>query len=185
MDSYFDRWNRKLDEISDETRVMDQHVASLEQDARQPRLAMEADGLANTKTRERTEGTATAVQAMHGDSCTAQKVQDGRKNSTSFGVKTEPLDLPCREDVLVEDGAAAPKLCPSSLEMRSPSPASDTSTATRTTFNKSSLQLYATKKTNLKKENLWTSVPYASYDISVFQKSNLPATPYCRRVIET
>ena len=37
MDSYFDRWNRKLDEISDETRVMDQHVTSLEHGARQPR----------------------------------------------------------------------------------------------------------------------------------------------------
>ena len=54
MDSYFDRWNRKLDEISDEVRVMDQHVTSLEQDARQPRLAMEkVDGPANTKTRGR------------------------------------------------------------------------------------------------------------------------------------
>ena len=28
MDSCFDRWNRKLDEISDEARVMDQHVTS-------------------------------------------------------------------------------------------------------------------------------------------------------------
>ena len=41
MDSYFDRWNRKLDEISDEMRVMDQLVTSLEQDAWQPRPAME------------------------------------------------------------------------------------------------------------------------------------------------
>ena len=76
------------------------------------------DRPANTKTRERTEGAATAVQAMHGDSCTAQKVQDGPKTSISFGVKAEPPDLPCREDVLVEDGAAAPKSCLSSLEMR-------------------------------------------------------------------
>ena len=35
MDSCFDRWDRKMDEISDEMRVMDQHVTiSLEQDAR-------------------------------------------------------------------------------------------------------------------------------------------------------
>ena len=40
MDGYFDRWNRKLDEILDETRVMDQHVTSPEHGARQPRLAM-------------------------------------------------------------------------------------------------------------------------------------------------
>ena len=59
---------------SDETRMMDQHVARLEHGARQPRHAMEADGPANTKTYERTDGAATAVQAMHGDSCTAQKV---------------------------------------------------------------------------------------------------------------
>ena len=47
---------------------LEQHLTSLELDTRQPRLAMEADGPANTKTRERTEGAATAVQAMHGDS---------------------------------------------------------------------------------------------------------------------
>ena len=80
---------------------------------------MEADGPANIKTRERTEGAATAVQAMHGDSCTtAQKVQDWPKTSISFGVMAEPPDLPCREDVLVEDGAMAPESCLPSLEMR-------------------------------------------------------------------
>ena len=34
MDSCFDRWHRKLDEISDETRVMDQHATSLEHGVR-------------------------------------------------------------------------------------------------------------------------------------------------------
>ena len=120
VDSCFDRWNRKLDEISDETRVRDQHVTSLEYGARQPRLAMEADGPANTKTCERTEGAALAVQAMHEDSCTtAQKFQDGPKTSISFGVMAEPPDLPCREDVLVEDGATSPESCLPSLETRS------------------------------------------------------------------
>ena len=51
-------WNRRIYVI---TRLLEQHLASQEQDARQPRLAMEADGPANTKTRERTEGAATAV----------------------------------------------------------------------------------------------------------------------------
>ena len=50
---------------------MDQHETSLEQDARQPHLAMEGDGRANTKTRERTEGAATAEQAMRGDNFSA------------------------------------------------------------------------------------------------------------------
>ena len=49
-------------------RSTSQSVASLEHDARQPRLAMKADVPAGTKTRECTEGAATAVQAMHGDS---------------------------------------------------------------------------------------------------------------------
>ena len=103
----------------DMTRLFEQLPARLEQDARHPRLAMEADGTPNTKTRERTEGAATAVQAMHGDSCTAQKVQDRPKTSISFGVEVELPDLPCRDDVLVEGDDAAPKSCLPSLEMRS------------------------------------------------------------------
>ena len=91
-----------------EVRTTDQREAGLEQDARQPRLAMEVNRLANTKTRECTEGATTVVQAMHGDSCTAQNIQDGQKTLTNFGMKAEPLALPCRDYVLVEDGAAAP-----------------------------------------------------------------------------
>ena len=34
MDSCFDRWHRKMDESLDEMRVVDQHVTTLEQDAR-------------------------------------------------------------------------------------------------------------------------------------------------------
>ena len=66
MDSYSDRWNKKLDEISDEMKKMDKNVTRLEHGARQPRLAMEADGHADTKTRERTEGAATVVQQCGG-----------------------------------------------------------------------------------------------------------------------
>ena len=95
-DSYFDRWNRKLDEISNEMRVMDQHVTSLEQDARQQRFAMETDGPANTKTRERTEGAATAVQAMRGDSCSADLVDPDPMCSTNSGDDcTGPPAPPC------------------------------------------------------------------------------------------
>ena len=152
MDSYSDRWNRKLDGISDKTTVMDQHVTSLEHGARQPRLTiMEADGHANSKTQERTEGTATAVQAMRGDSCTTeQKVQDGQKTSISFGMMAEPPDLPCREGVLVEEGATSPDSCPPSLEMRSSIaagglvPTGEASTATETTSNEPLLRFYAT-----------------------------------------
>ena len=110
MRSHFGKQKQLLDNFMDDiTRYFDQHAASLEQDARQPRLAMEADGRANTKTRECTEDAATAVQAMYGNSFSARRVEPGpNTNSTSFGVEAEPPDLPCREDVLVEDGATSP-----------------------------------------------------------------------------
>ena len=51
-----------FEEIKEDLRRMDQRLASPEQDARQPRLAMKADVPAvDMKTRERTEGAATAV----------------------------------------------------------------------------------------------------------------------------
>ena len=125
-----------------------QRVASLEYDVCQPRLAMEADGPANTKTRERTEGIATAVQAMRGDSFSARRVEPGpRTNSTSVGMMAEPPALPCRDDVLAENGDASPKSCLPFLKMRSPSaaggllPTEEASTATEATFNKSFLRL--------------------------------------------
>ena len=193
LGSCFDRWNRKLDVISDKTRVMDEHVTSLEHGAWQPRLAMEADGHANTKTQERTEGAATAVQAMRGDSCTtAQKVQDGAKTSITFGVEAKPPDLPCRDDALDEGGDAAPRSCLPSLEIRSPTatggllPTGEASTATRTTSNEPLLRFYATEEMNpeedSKKEKLWTSIPSACYDSSFWR---LLAAPYCRRIVET
>ena len=147
-----------------------QHAANLEHKARQPRLAMETDGSANTKTRERTEGAATAVQAMHEDSFYDCRVDLGPKTSASFGVKTEPPALPCKDDGLVEDGAAAPKSCLPSLEMRSPTiaggliPTGETSTATKTTVNEPLLQFYSTEKENSKKKKLWASIPSAWYD---------------------
>ena len=191
MDSCFDRWNTKLDEISGETRVMDEYVTSLEHGARQPRLAMEANGHANTKTQERMEGAATAVQAMRGDSCTTeQKVQNVPKTSITFGVEAEPPDLLCREDVLVEDGATAPRSCLPSLEMGTTTatgglvPTGKTSTATETNFNQSPLRFCSTEETDLEAKCKKTSSPHVSYDSSAFQDSNLLAAPYCRRVVE-
>ena len=73
MDSRFDQLEKMLYEIMKITRRTSQRVSRLGQDARQSRFAMEADGHANRKTRERTEGAATAVQAMHGDSCSADR----------------------------------------------------------------------------------------------------------------
>ena len=168
---------------------MNQRVARFEQDARQPRLAMEADEPADMKTRERTEGAVKAVRAKHGDSCTAQRVQDGPKTPISFGVKAEPPALPCR-DVVFKNGAVAPKSWLSPLEMRTTSAAGGllstgkTSTATKTTYNQPPLWLYSTGKTNSKKTNLRTPIPFVSYDRS-FRRNKLLAAPFCRGVIET
>ena len=96
---------------------------------------------------------------MHGDSCTAQRFQHGPKTSTCSGMMAEPPDLPCRDDVLVKNGAASPKSCLLSLMMRSPTAVGglvltgEASTATKTIFNKSPLRLYVTKEANLKKKN--------------------------------
>ena len=147
MRSHFEEQEKMLDKfIDDITRFSYPHAASLDQEARQPRLAMEADGPANTKTRERTEGAATAVQAVRGDSFSACRVEPGPKTSTSFGTKAEPPPLPSRDEVVVESGDAAPKSCLPSLEMRSPTaagglvPTGETSTARETTINEPLLE---------------------------------------------
>ena len=188
MRGQFGQQVKKLDEMAEGWRSMDQRLTRLEHDARQPRLVMEAEGPAHTKTRERTEGAATAVLTMHEDSCTTQSVQDGLNISTCSGVMAESSSFSCRDDIVVENGAAAPKSCLPSLKMCLPTaagggllPTGEASIATRTTFNQPPPRLYSTKKTNSKK----TSIPYVSYDSSFFRKNNLSAALSCRRVIET
>ena len=172
-------WNLKPEKPKEMR--LDPLVASLEHDARQPRLAMVADGQANTKTSERMEGAAKAVQAKYGDSCTAQRVQDRPKIRTCFGVMAEPPALPCRDDVMFENSAAAPKSCLPSLEMRSPTgaggllPTGEASRATMTTFNQPPLWLYLTEETDSKKTNLRTPILYVSYGTAVFCLLSLPA----------
>ena len=178
-------------QLSEEMK-MDQHLARLEQDARQSRLAMEADGQASTNTRERTEGAATATQAMRRDCSSARRVEPGPTDSTSFGIKAEPPALPCRDVSVVECGAAAFKSCLPSMEMRTSTaagglvPTGDASKASETTLNEPPLRFSLTEETDLKAENSWTSFPSASYDSSsAFRERNLSATPYCRRVVDT
>ena len=191
MKEAFDRWDKKLDEISGEMKKMDQHVTRLDHGARQRRLAMEADGRASTKTRERTEGAVTAVQAMRGDCFSARRVEpDPTTNSTSFGVKAEPLALPCRDDVVVESGPAASESCLLSMEMRSPTaagglvPIGEASTASETTLNEPPLRFCPTVETDLEPNCKKTSTPYASYESSSFFW-RLLAAPHCRSVVDT
>ena len=164
---------------------MDQHETSLEQD-QQARLAMEGDGSANTKTWERTEGAATAERVMRGDNVSARRVEPGPKtNSTSVGMMAELPALPCRDDILVENGDASPKSCLPFKEMRSPSaagallPTDEAFTATNTTFNMSPLRFYSTNEMD-SKTNWRSRVLYVSYDSNF-----LPAAYSFRMVVET
>ena len=62
MKSHLEEQDKMFDRFNDDIMgLFDQLTARLEQDTRQPRLAMEVDGPAYTKARERTEGVATAV----------------------------------------------------------------------------------------------------------------------------
>ena len=146
---------------------MDQRLASLEHDARQPRPASEADVQADKKIREGTEGAATAVQAMQGDSFSANRVDPDPICSTIFGMKAKPPVLPCRGDALVENDAATPKLCLSPLEMRTTTAAggllstSKTSTATRTPFDQPTLGFCL-----IEEKKLRTATQSASHDSS-------------------
>ena len=95
MKSHFGQREKNLDKLLEEMRETKQRVASLEHDARQRRLAIEADVPADDKTRERTEGAAKAVQAMHGDSFSANRVDPDSESHTSFGGdSTGPPALP-------------------------------------------------------------------------------------------
>ena len=150
---------------------------------------MEADGPADKKTHEPAEGAATAVQAKHGDRCSAKRDQAGPTSSTSFDDDfTEPPTLPCsREDALVDNGATAPKSCLSLLEIHTPTaaggllPAGKTSTKTRITFYQPRLGLCPTEETNPKR----TSIQHAPYYSSLWRMNSLFAGPRYGRVIET
>ena len=74
LDKSFDELEKYLNRVSEITdrmlRTTDQRLAGLELDARQPRLATEADIPTGKNTCRRVED-ATADQAKHGDSCSA------------------------------------------------------------------------------------------------------------------
>ena len=150
-------------------------LVSLEQDTRQPCLATEADILADKKTRECTEGAATAVQAMHGDSFSANRVDPDPMCSTIIGVQAEPPALPCRDD-LVENGAAAPKSCLSLLEMHTPTaaggllPTGEASITAMITFYQPRLRFCRTEETNSER----TSTQCAFYQQFLVEPSSFP-----------
>ena len=109
--------DKAFDKPAEMTRSANQRLAGLEQEARQSRLATEADVPTATKTRKRTESASAAEREINGNNCSAQVTTDST-NLLSFGDAGPPA-LPCtRVDALVNNGAAAPKLCLSPAKMR-------------------------------------------------------------------
>ena len=99
MESRFDQQEKNLNEYMEEMRATEQRSACLEQDAWQAHLAMEADVLSDTRTCERTEGAAAAVQEKYGDSCSANQVDPDPTCPTSFGYySTGPPAFLCSRD---------------------------------------------------------------------------------------
>ena len=76
--------SKRTDRLLRETK---QRLAGFEHDARQPRLATEADVESDTKTRKRTDDAA-ADRVMNGDSSSARRVNTcGATSSTNFNMK--------------------------------------------------------------------------------------------------
>ena len=145
-----------MSNFEEQTKMSKKRLPSLERGARSHVLpSWRQTGTKTPRLASRPEGAATAVKVMRGDSFSARRVEPHpNTNSTSLGVKAEPPALPCRDDVVVESGDAAPELCLPSLEMRSPTaaggliPTGEASTARRTTSNEPLLRFYATEETN-------------------------------------
>ena len=184
--SGFDQPDKKLDEPVEKTRGTRQRSASLEEDARQPRLAMEADVISDTKTRNRMEYIA-AERVISGDNSSVKVDTDPMSLTSSGDDSTEPPASPCsRDDTLVDNGAAVlnPRLSP--VEMRTLTaadgllPAGKASTATRIIYYQPRLRLCPTEETDSER----TSFQYASY-YSSFWRINNQLAPFWRRVIET
>ena len=140
----FNRRGEHLEMVSELTgmlRATKKRLAGLEHEARQPRLATEANVEPDKKTRKRTRGASAADRAKNGDISSLRRVDVGPTSLTSFGIIDEP---PAPEkligNALVGKGAEAPKPCLSPIEMGTPTaaggllPVGTASTATKTTF---------------------------------------------------
>ena len=168
----FDQSHRKLDELTEEMRGARPRLADLEQDTRQPRLAIEVNGPTDTKTRKRTENAAADQELKHEDSCSANQADPDPMCLTSFGRDSAGLlAFPClRDDALVKKGAAAPKPCISPVEMRTQTTTGGllltgtASTATRTIFDQPPLWFCLTEEICSR-----TSIQYATYYSSLWK----------------
>ena len=155
-----------------------QRSASLEQDARRLRLAMEADVRKTTKTCKWTEGAAAAERVISGDNKSSAKVDPDSicRASIDEDYTGSAAYLCKRDDALVDNGATAPKPCISSAEMRTRTAAGGlllagtASTATRTTLGQSPLWFCPIEEINLRTSN------HCATDYSSFWKMKVLQT---------
>ena len=175
LDKSFDESKKNLDRMRETNdrmlRATDQRSAGLEQDARQPCFTMETDVTSGNRTRKRTKDAA-ADRVIGGNSSFAQ-INPNPMCLISFGNEsTEPPAFPCcRNDPIVDKGAAASKSCISPVEMRTLKatrgllPTGTASTATRTIFHQPPLWFCPTEGMNSR-----TSIQYATTYYSSFWK---------------
>ena len=133
----------------------------------------------DTKIRERTEGTAAAVQAKHVDSCSANQVDPDPMCLIIFGDdSTGPLPS-SRDGALADNGALVPKSCLSPLEMRTPTaagvllPAGTASTATMTTSDQLPLWFCPIEEISLRTSNQYTMDYSISWKTKVLRTKSM------------
>ena len=116
-------------------RVTNQRFAGLEHEARQTRLAMEADVEPNTKTHKRTQSASAADRVVNEDGSSARRVDDGSTSLTSFDIIVEPpAPQKCIKDALVNKGTEAVRMLSSATGGLLP--VGIASTAIRTIFSR-------------------------------------------------
>ena len=152
---------------------INQRLAGLEHEARQPLLTAEVNVETDKKTRKRTEGATVTDRTKHnGDSSSARRVDAAPTNLTNFGKIVEPslAHEKCVSDAMVSKGAEAQKWHLPPVEVRMlPSaaggllPAGTASTATKTIFHQPPLwKFFPAKEINFRTT---TSIQHATYSI--------------------
>ena len=110
IEKRLDRSDKQIDELTDTMRAINQRLAGLEHEARQPRLVTEADVEPDTKNCKSMEDAA-ADRAKHGDRSSSAQINHDPMRLISFGdYSTEPPapEKPIGE-ALVDEGTEAPK----------------------------------------------------------------------------
>ena len=162
LDKAFHKYFGQKLENSEEMRATDQRPADAEHDARQT-TSRHGDRRKTRYQDSQVYGRRCSRSRKTGDNSSAQVDPDPRCLISFGDDSAEPLPLPCRDDVLVDKGVAAPKPCISAVEMHTLTatggllPAGTASSATRTNSHQPPLWFCTTEEIDLR-----TSIQYAT-----------------------